>query len=131
MDTATKSFERLVGGAAGAAPSPSAEAEAWSTAVFTTLGRLLGQAKADGIALRFQADLQARFADLENRETLVTDAHTVTSTAGMLGFMSLSAAARAFESAVLRGDDVASRLADLLQCRQTAGDLLAQHFRPH
>lgn len=123
--------EGSVGERECAAAAPLADAEAWNTTVFTTLGELLGQAKIEGIASRFQADLQARFSDRNSREILRRDAHTITSTAGLLGFASLSAAAKTLELNCIRGDDFTPSLSALLRCRGTAVDLLAQHLGSH
>lgn len=123
--------EGSVGKREGAVAAPLADVEAWNTTVFSTLGELLGQAKIDGIASRFQSDLQARFSDRNSREILRRDAHTITSTAGLLGFASLSAAAKTLELNCVRGDDFTRSLSALLRCRETVGDLLAQHLGSH
>ncbi len=91
----------------------------WDEPTYTRLSDLIGHAKADAILARFATDLAARFAITE-REALRRDAHAVISTAGMLGFLRLSALARDLEAACSDGADVDAPFAALQRARDAA-----------
>jgi PAS domain S-box-containing protein len=92
------------------------------------LTQLLGPAKVRELLRRFRTELPDRLRSAAS-SALRADAHAMISTAGLLGFARLSAAARALEQAVDTGGDVAPPLTSLLAARKAAiatlDDLLA------
>ena len=100
----------------------------WDEDVHGKLAGLIGDQKVAAIARRFRADLQGRFSDPDDIERLRTDAHTVTSTAGMLGFTYLSNTARCVETACQSGLHATAPLASLLRAKEVAIDILDTRF---
>lgn len=89
----------------------------WNQAIFGNLCILLGKPAVNAIVLRFKAELASRLTDAGVTEATRKDAHIITSQAGMLGFTTLSQAAKAFEAAYHSRNDAASCLSGLLQAR--------------
>ncbi len=103
----------------------------WERSTFENLQTLLGGDKLDAIVVRFWADLCRRFEDLNDGELLRKDAHAVKSTAGMLGFVELSATAQALENAVSGGEPYGLLVAPLLAARQDLGNFLSSRSDPN
>lgn len=100
-------------------------AEGFDRSVYDGLAALLGAGPVGGMARRFGVDLQSRFAGA-SPDALRRDAHAVTSSAGMLGFVELSLAARTLERACVAGADLAPPLVAVLAARDEASRCLAE-----
>ena len=87
--------------------------------VYSVLADMIGSEKAADLARRFVRDLAIRFSDTANHRKIGLDAHTVISSAGMLGFTVLSSSARDLEQACENGGDLDPYLNDVVRrCRQ-------------
>ena len=83
------------------------------------LTRLVGARKTLELLARLRDELPERFKDIE-RDTLRGDAHVVASSAGLLGYAALSAAARKLEQEVEHGGDIGLSLTQVLAERAAA-----------
>ena len=101
--------------------------DAFSRATFDALRTMVGP-KADDWLAKFSQQLSSDFAagpDPEERGHVARAAHVVVSTAGVLGFADLSAAARDLEQACLSGSDKSSPFARFSEARSQAIRILA------
>jgi PAS domain S-box-containing protein len=98
--------------------------------VFSGLAEMIGPDKAADLARKFAADLDHRFADPADRKLLRSDAHIIASSAGAIGFIELSEAARRLEQACDRAEDPADHLHDLLARRRRVGEFIGRRFGP-
>ncbi len=96
------------------------EGVAWNRRTFDKLVNLIGARAANDLATRFRSDLRDRFADARNRERLRFDAHAVTSTSELLGFATLSQAARRLDKAFETGDAIDASLLTLMIAKADA-----------
>lgn len=83
------------------------------------LTRLVGARKTLELLARLRDELPERFKDIK-RDKLRGDAHVVASSAGLLGYAALSAAARNLEQEMERDGDIALSLAHVLAERAAA-----------
>jgi PAS domain S-box-containing protein len=95
---------------------------------YATLADMIGDEKAADIARQFADDLATRFADVSNQTALRNDAHIVVSSAGTLGFKSLSASARKLEYACDGEGDLDRCTRELLERRRRVGEFVARRF---
>jgi PAS domain S-box-containing protein len=95
---------------------------------YARLADMIGDEKAADIARQFAGDLARRFADVRNQKALRNDAHTVVSSAGSLGFMSLSACARELEYACDGKGDLDRCTRELLDRRRRVGEFIGTRF---
>ena len=116
------------GGAETYFPELSVERELLDEAVFSGLADMIGGDKAAGLARRFAKDLTRRFADTDKQDALRVDAHTIVSSAGMLGFKTLSESASALEQACEGNEDLSHYLRQFLDLRQETGSFIATRF---
>jgi PAS domain S-box-containing protein len=114
-------IERWTSPAERDAGSASTDAEAGPPALDrkcqSELARLIGVEKAHELLMRFREELPDRFSSAAP-EALKADAHALASTAGLLGFAKLSAAAGALEQAIETGGDVSPQLSAVLAGRK-------------
>jgi CheY-like chemotaxis protein/HPt (histidine-containing phosphotransfer) domain-containing protein len=95
---------------------------------YARLAEMIGDEKAADIARQFAGDIAGRFADMSNQKVLRNDAHTVVSSAGALGFESLSACARKLEYACDGEGDLDRCTRELLERRRQVGEFIARRF---
>lgn len=91
----------------------------------TELSALIGLDKTRELLTRFRDELPTRFQSTDVA-ALRADVHAIVSTAGLLGFAQLSAAASAVEQAIDAGAEVTQPLADLLAARTEAMGRVSQ-----
>jgi PAS domain S-box-containing protein len=115
-------------GALVEAVRPSVQDGVLDESICSELAEMIGSEKVIDLARRFALDLSARFADVANRKQLCTDAHTVASSSGMMGFTSLSSSARELEYACEGDGDVDRCLCDFLEKRGEVGRFIRQRF---
>jgi HPt (histidine-containing phosphotransfer) domain-containing protein len=101
-----------------------ADDEPWNQKTFGALKDLIGAREAIDLAARFRSDLHNRFADVMSRELLRRDAHAITSTSEVLGFVQLSRAARSLEAACETGEAFGSILQALVLAKAKATNAL-------
>ena len=103
---------------------------AWDREVFDRLAVLVGADRAMQIAQKFWLDLCNRFGAVKSHELMRRDAHAVTSTSGMLGFTTLSKAARDLEKACETGDGVEHCLQIFAAAKLEVGEALGASDTP-
>ena len=111
-----------------AMPHESVADDVLDEAAYAQLSEMIGDEKAAHIARQFADDLARRFADVTNQEAIRSDAHTVVSSAGALGFRNLSACARALEYACDGGGDLDDHVRELLDRRRQVGEFIVARF---
>lgn len=109
---------------AGAPPEERSEAAQERPAVMDRsalqeLAGLIGTDKVQDLLRRFRDELSQRLCDT-SPALLKADAHAIVSTAGLLGFSILAAAARRVEQIVEAGEPLDGHLADLQQAKRAA-----------
>ncbi len=100
----------------------------WNERVFTDLSALIGASKAEAILQRFRDDLPQRVGADCDREAIRKDAHTLVSMAGMLGFATLSAAARDLEGACQEGSDIKASLLTFMRIKVAVTALVTERL---
>jgi CheY-like chemotaxis protein len=97
-------------GAETAPPEPAPKASVLDTAVYDELHALIGNERMSAMLEKLEEKLARLRPDggdaVIERQRLARDAHSMISTAGMLGFMELSDLCRVLEDACLGGGDV-------------------------
>ncbi|MFN3670462.1 MAG: ATP-binding protein [Bosea sp. (in: a-proteobacteria)] len=88
-------------------------------ATLQELSGLIGADKVRDLLRRFQSELPERLVATGSAE-IGMEAHAIVSTAGLLGFQALAAAARLVEQTAEAGDDLAQPLLLLLEARRAA-----------
>jgi HPt (histidine-containing phosphotransfer) domain-containing protein len=111
-----------------AMPHESVEDDVLDEAAYAQLSDMIGDEKAAHIARQFADDLARRFADGANQKAIRSDAHTVVSSAGALGFRNLSACARALEYACDGGGDLDDHMRELLDRRRQVSEFIVARF---
>jgi PAS domain S-box-containing protein len=111
-----------------APPHEAADDNVLDEAVYVELCGMIGDEKAAQITRQFGDDLARRFADVTNQKALRNDAHTVVSSAGALGFKSLSDCARELEYACDGEGDLDCRTREFLDRRRRVGEFIARRF---
>jgi PAS domain S-box-containing protein len=111
-----------------AMPHETVEDDILDEAVYAQLSGMIGDEKAAHIARQFADDLARRFNDLSNRTALRTDAHTIVSSAGALGFKDLSASSRQLEYACDGAGDLEGATANFLERRRRVGEFIVKRF---
>jgi PAS domain S-box-containing protein len=124
-------IDKVVAGARTAAPAAAEAATdpAFDRDVHDRIVGMLGREQMANL-LRVLSDLLAdRFAEArlvpDDRARLAADAHSIVSSAGMLGFMRLSRSCAALEEACLGGADLTIVLADVVAARRVTLQLIA------
>jgi CheY-like chemotaxis protein len=111
-----------------AMPHDSVEDDILDEAAYAELSDMIGDEKAAHIARQFADDLARRFADVTDQGAIRSDAHTVVSSAGALGFRTLSACARTLEYACDGGGDLDGHMAELLDRRRRVSEFIVKRF---
>jgi len=111
-----------------ATPQEAVDDNILDEATYARLADMIGDEKAAQITRQFADDLVRRFADVSNHKALQNDAHTVVSSAGVLGFKSLSACARELEYACDGDGDLDRCTRELLDRRRQVGEFIARRF---
>jgi PAS domain S-box-containing protein len=111
-----------------ATPPEAVDDNVLDEATYSGLADMIGDEKAAQITRQFADDLVRRFADVSNHKVLRNDAHTVVSSAGALGFKSLSACARELEYACDGEGDLDRCTRELLDRRRRVGEFIARRF---
>jgi HPt (histidine-containing phosphotransfer) domain-containing protein len=95
---------------------------------YAELSDMIGDEKAAHIARQFADDLARRFADMTDQKAIRNDAHIIVSSAGALGFRSLSACARTLEYACDGGGDLDGHMAEFLDRRRRVSEFIVRRF---
>ena len=105
--------------AAGVTALPAPQLALLDGATLQELSGLIGADKVQDLLRRFQSELPERLVATTSAEIRM-EAHAIVSTAGLLGFQALAAAARLVEQTAEAGDDLAQPLLRLLEARRAA-----------
>jgi len=113
---------------APAMPHETVDDDILDETAYAELSDMIGDEKAAHIARQFADDLARRFADMTDQKAIRNDAHIIVSSAGALGFRSLSACARTLEYACDGGGDLDGHMAEFLDRRRRVSEFIVRRF---